>query len=72
VKWWAVAVLLMVIDVAFDVLGIHASTTATRVGSGLFFGINAALILTPLFLETLVTFITIQYKQGVSYESKTR
>ncbi len=50
---WGAAVAPMLIDVAADISGIHASTAALRLFSGGFFGIAAALILTPLLVEAL-------------------
>ena len=51
VFWLAVAVFPMVIDVLLDVVGVHSSNIFTRLSSGTFFGIIAALLVTPLFLE---------------------
>ncbi|MBI4546493.1 MAG: DUF2085 domain-containing protein [Ignavibacteriae bacterium] len=75
IKWWALALLPMLIDIALDVLGIHSSTIVTRVATGVVFGVNAAFILTPLIEESLEKFIPMnwgQRKQGVFYESQTR
>jgi len=48
---WAVAGAPMLIDVLLDIGGIHESTLLTRLFTGLFFGILAGRILTPLFGE---------------------
>jgi uncharacterized membrane protein len=50
---WGAAVAPMLLDVAADVAGIHASTTFLRLVSGGIFGIAAAIMLTPLIVEAL-------------------
>jgi uncharacterized membrane protein len=49
---WAIAVVPMLFDVGADTLGIHPSDFLTRLSSGGFFGVIAALILTPLLVMT--------------------
>ena len=44
---WAIALAPMLLDVALGVLGLHTATIGTRIITGGFFGIGAALILTP-------------------------
>ena len=47
---WIIAAFPMLLDVGADLLGVHAGTIPTRLASGAFFGIGAALILTPLMI----------------------
>ncbi len=44
---WAIAIVPMLLDVGADLIGVHASTPATRIASGTFFGAAAALLLAP-------------------------
>ncbi|HZY10883.1 MAG TPA: DUF2085 domain-containing protein [Bacteroidota bacterium] len=70
--WWVLAILPMVIDVLLDFFGISQSNTSTRLSTGGFFGVLAALILTPIIEEVLNTFTNrFQLFKGVQYESKT-
>ncbi|MBI5020023.1 MAG: DUF2085 domain-containing protein [Ignavibacteriales bacterium] len=47
IKLWMIAALPMIIDVAFDMIGIHSATLLSRVYTGFLFGIAAAIILIP-------------------------
>ena len=50
---WLVALAPMLLDVALDISGIRAATLASRLFSGVFFGVGAGLLLVPPFLEGL-------------------
>jgi len=48
---WLLAAAPMLADVLCDTAGLHASTTGTRLATGLLFGAAAGMILTPLLFE---------------------
>lgn len=64
---WALAILPMLADVLLDVLGISSATTLTRLLTGGWFGIFAAIMLTSLFIEGAGQLS----QSGALYESKT-
>ncbi len=67
-----VAAVPMVLDVTLDVVGLQASTLATRLFTGSFFGVVAALVLTPIIEEAISELIfKLQHVKGIRYESKT-
>lgn len=49
--WFIPALLPMLIDVGLEVTGLHPSTLLTRAATGGFFGVGAALLITPLAVE---------------------
>lgn len=64
---WVLAILPMLIDVALDVIGLSSSTMLTRLLTGGWFGIFAAIMLTGLFIEGAGQLFNL----GAVYESKT-
>ena len=54
--FWLAAIIPMLLDVGADLLGIHASNLFTRLGSGGWFGVIAATILTPILVSTCSVF----------------
>ncbi|HLX12011.1 MAG TPA: DUF2085 domain-containing protein [Bacteroidota bacterium] len=52
--WLIVSVTPMSLDVLLSVAGIHGANIATRLTSGLFFGIISALVLMPSMIDGLV------------------
>jgi uncharacterized membrane protein len=56
--WFLTALLPMLVDVALDFAGIHASTIPTRVFTGAFFGAGAAYLLLPDLEEALAGLFT--------------
>jgi uncharacterized membrane protein len=71
-RWvlWAIAVLPMLADVALGLAGVHERTLATRVATGSFFGLIAALVLAPLLEQAIEQLFARTTTEGVSYESK--
>jgi uncharacterized membrane protein len=69
--WWILAATPMVIDVALDSMGFSASTTATRLVTGGIFGVIAAFILTPHFIQGCLEIIH-PSAQGIAYGRKAR
>lgn len=49
--WMVIAVLPMAVDVTLDTFAIHGSDMYARLSTGGFFGVVAALIITPIFTE---------------------
>ena len=66
---WIIACAPMVADVMLDSLGWHASSLVTRLITGGWFGLCAAMILTPLFFEACVQLFQ-RKLPGAAYESK--
>ena len=67
--WWIIAVVPMLVDVVLDIIAIHASNVPTRLLTGGVFGIVAALVLTPYFIQACTELIH-HKSQGVAYEPK--
>ena len=66
------AALPMAADVALDALSVHASTIGTRIITGSVFGVLLALVIAPVFVETLHEIFSPHHNgQGAQYESKT-
>jgi uncharacterized membrane protein len=72
-KLLLIAVLPMLVDVALGIVGAHEPILATRLFTGLFFGIISAIALVP-FLETAASqfFSQTFSTQGVHYEPEAR
>jgi uncharacterized membrane protein len=68
---WLIAILPMFVDVALDTVGLHVSTTVTRLVTGGWFGIIAALILVPLFVQAFSSLHSTHVSQQpkLDYES---
>ncbi|MBI1808193.1 MAG: DUF2085 domain-containing protein [Ignavibacteria bacterium] len=72
-RWWAIALLPMVLDVLADLLGFHSGTLATRMATGLLFGVIAGCIMLPALTEAISEYVFHrQHHQGVSYEPEAR
>ena len=70
--WFIVSMLPMLIDVAFDLFGIHSSNDVTRCLTGSVFGLLAGIVLVPSFEEALSQFLSPQqFIEGVGHESQT-
>lgn len=70
--WFVIASLPMLIDVLLDIVGIHSSTSLTRLSTGMLFGIIAAIVLTPSLIEAFSQILSpSRIIVGASYESKT-
>lgn len=70
--WLLIAMAPMIADVVLEYAGIHGSSTATRLLTGLFFGTNMGLLLTPLMLEGMSRVQRSDViKQGIEYVPKT-
>jgi len=72
-RLWSIALLPLFTDVALDIVGLHSSTTATRLVTGGWFGIAAAFILTPLFVQAILSLYSthVPQQQKFDYESHT-
>jgi len=69
---WGILLVPMLFDVLLNITGVHNSTILTRMLTGLFFGIGAAMILAPLMIEGITEIITNSFfMKGVFRESKT-
>ena len=69
---WGVFLMPMLLDVVLNAVGVHDSTILTRLLTGLFFGIGASVIMTPLIIEGITEIITNSFTmKGVPRESKT-
>ena len=73
IKRWTFALLPMLLDVALDSLGVHSSGMFTRLSTGVFFGVNAALILAPIIVQELEKLKTTPHHvRESSYATQTR
>ncbi len=69
---WIIAILPMLTDVMLNIISIHASSIATRLATGAFFGLGSAGILLPIAIEAVTNLLShLSNQQGAQYESKT-
>lgn len=69
---WIFFIVPMLVDVLMNIFGIHHSSVFTRIVTGLFFGVGAANILTPIMTEAIQEIISpFKHNQGVHHEPKT-
>jgi uncharacterized membrane protein len=69
---WGVFLIPMLLDVVLNAMGMHDSTILTRILTGLFFGVGASVILSPLMIEGITEIVTnLFFMKGVLRESKT-
>ena len=69
---WVIAVAPMVIDVLCDAVGIHSSTTTTRLLTGGLFGFSAAQLIVPVAVQAFMDVCrALTHTRGRVYESQT-
>lgn len=73
-RWlWFIALAPMLIDVVLDILNVSQSDLLTRTVTGGWFGIIAALLMTPIFIEACATLPNVvENSQRLSYESDSK
>jgi uncharacterized membrane protein len=70
--WWAIAVAPMLLDVVPGLIGLHTITLDTRLITGGFFGLIAALILTPSARQGISELMMrLHLQRGNAYGPKT-
>ena len=71
VHWLVIGLAPMVLDVVLNFTGISPSSDTTRIATGLFFGVIAALALVPILETALLEVIHFrEQSQRIHYESK--
>jgi uncharacterized membrane protein len=70
--WWCCALLPMLLDVLCEAAGMHFGGNITRAVTGGWFGINAGVIITPLFIQGWREFSSpTNHQPQKAYESAT-